>query len=374
MSDASTGSTRGASPRGAVGPLALIKHLREEGFTALDAATGEPLGTVGTGRQPHAVVVHPSGRWAYVPYMGSGTIEVVDLQELSVTTTVEAITAPVGAALAGDRLLVGTYGPLPGVTAPGLAVFETDATTGDLRLVDELELGRCAGIVVDGTGGVWAALKEDDTVVRLSADGDDLSVRERIHVPAGPQGMRYAPEYDIVGVDCVEGDAVAFLEADGGGLLGVVDAPNPRSGAVVPDHDRWFVSDTEGDGLTVVDLATMGDDTITDRVFLGTPTAFTDARPDGSLVVADAEDDDRVTFLDPAGPTVVSRVQTGERPHHARFTADGETCYVPNAGADTVSVLDVTDRADAVERTAEISVFEGAAPSGCYLTDRRRKR
>lgn len=359
------------SPAGRGRSLALVKHLRSEGLTAIDAATHEPLGTVGEGRQPHAMAVHPAGRWAYVPYMASGTIDVIDLRGPSVTATVDAGTAPIGAALTrgGRYLLVGTYGPMSGSTDPGLMVFETNAVTGRLALVDRFGLGPCAGITITATNDAWVALKEGNQVVHLS--GPPMSIRDRIDVPAGPQGVRYAPQYGLLGVDCVEADAVAFVDTTDGRIVDVVDAPNPRSGAVVPAHDRWFVSDLDGDGLTVVDLESVGAGADTERVPLGTPTAFTDAAPDGSLVVADASDDDRVTFLDPATLDVVARVRTGRTPHHAQFTADGRACYVPNTDDDTVSVLDTGRPFDAIEPLAEITVSRGAAPSGCYLTDRR---
>ena len=115
-------------------------------------------------------------------------------------------------------------------------------------------------------------------------------------------------------------------------------------------------------------------DDAADRVALGTPTAFTDATPDGAVLAVDAYEDDRVTFLDPATLDVVARVRTGETPHHPRFSPDGRVCYVPNTDADTVTVLDATQlRGDdpAAPVVTTIDFPDGSAPSGCFRTDRR---
>ena len=91
MHDAVTDPVDAARTAPAATPLALVKQLRGDGFTVVDAARHESLGQVGTGRQPHAVVLHPAGRWAYAPYMGSNTLEVIDLQRLSVAARLDDV-------------------------------------------------------------------------------------------------------------------------------------------------------------------------------------------------------------------------------------------------------------------------------------------
>jgi protein NirF len=384
MPDATPGDAGADSDaRRAAAPLAVVKHLHGEGFTVVDAARHERLGTVGVGRQPHTLAVHPGGRWGYVPYMASNDLEVVDLWTLSVVDRLaaEAGTAPVGAALSntGEYLFVSCYGALPGTDTPGLAVFETGGGS-DLALVDELPVGQAGGVVVDPANDVWVALKSEDAVVRLSGDAP-FGERDRFAVPGRPQDLAYAPGYGLLAANSAAGDSVTFFDALAGARLATVPAPNPRGGTAVPAADRWVVGNTDGDGVTAIDLAAVRDgasdaaDAAT-RVPLGTPTAFTDARPDGRLLAVDAYEDDRVAFLDPASLDVAARVRTGGTPHHPRFSADGSTCYVPNEDDDTVTVLDtsgpVADGDADVTHVTDVPVPEGAAPSGCYRTDRRR--
>ncbi|WP_226483311.1 hypothetical protein [Natrinema amylolyticum] len=378
MSDTSNTTARTRTDRRPAGPLALVKHLRGEGLTAIDAATHEPLERIGDGRQPHALAVRPGGRWAYVPYMGSNALEIVDLWTLSVADRVDEVgTAPVGAVLTrtGRYLFVSTYGGLPDDDQPGLAVFRTADERVDR--VARLPVGKAAGLAVDADNDVWVALRDDDELLRIGGT-PPFNVLDRFAVGAGPQDLAHEPTRGLLGVNNADGDSVTVVDTHAATVLGTVPAPNPRGGTAVPGSDRWIVGDTEGDGITVVDLEAVrrGDleSAVADRVPLGTPTAFPDVTPDGSLLAVDAYDDDRVAFLDPSSLGVVARVETGPTPRHPRFSADGRVCYVPSVDADTVTVVDVDDvrAGDPDPIAATIDVSEGAAPAGCFRTDRGR--
>ncbi|ELZ15059.1 hypothetical protein C478_05919 [Natrinema thermotolerans DSM 11552] len=376
MSDTSNATPRTRTDRRPAGPLALVKHLRGEGLTVIDAATHEPLGRIGDGRQPHALAVRPGGRWAYVPYMGSNALEILDCWTLSVADRVDEVgTAPVGAVLSrtGRYLFVSTYGGLPGDDRPGLAVFRTAGER--IEPVAELPIGKAAGLAVDADNDVWVALRDDDELLRIGAT-PPFDVLDRFAVGAGPQDLAHEPTRGLLGANNADGDSVTVVDTLEATVLGTVPAPNPRGGTAVPGSDRWVVGDTEDDGLTVVDLESVRrgetDATATDRVSLGTPTAFPDVTPDGSLLAVDAYDDDRVAFLDPASLDVVARVETGSTPRHPRFSADGRVCYVPSVDADTVTVVDVDGvrAGDSNPIAATIDVPDGAAPAGCFRTDR----
>jgi protein NirF len=370
-------------PSPAATPLALVKHLRGEGCTVIDAQHHEPLGHVGSGRQPHTLAVHPGGRWGYLPYMGSNTLEVVDLWSFEVSETLEQQevgTAPVGASLTrtGEFLITSCYGPLPDHDTPGLAVFET-SDSGSLRLVEQVPVGKAGGVVVDVRNDLWVALNDDDAVVRLAGE-PPFKEADRFAVPGDPQDMAYAPEYGLLGVNNMDDGSVTFIDTLAGELRGTVDAPNPRGGTVVPSADRWFVGDTDGDGVTAIDLdgvhrKTAGSIADTsERISLGTSTAFTDVTPDGELLVVDAYEDDRVTFLDPERLNVVQRIQTGASPHHPQFSADGDVCYVPNMDGDSVTVLDTSTLRAGDGEASVVTTIEfpdGSGPSGCFRTDRR---
>ncbi len=224
---------------------------------------------------------------------------------------------------------------------------------------------------------MWVALRDGDELLRLGGT-PPFDILDRFAVGAGPQDLASEPSRGLLGVNNADGDSVTVVDTRAATVLGTVPAPNPRGGTAVPGSDRWVVGDTAGDGLTVIDLEAVrrgdGEGAVADRVALGTPTAFPDVTPDGAVLAVGAYDDDRVTFLDPSSLDVVARVETGPTPRHPRFSADGGVCYVPSVDADAVTVIDVDDvrSGDPDPIVTTIDVPEGAAPAGCFRTDRGR--
>lgn len=355
--------------------LAFVKLMRGTGFAAIDVVRETNISTVGEGRHPHGLAVHPTGRWVYLAYASSGTVEVVDTRTLKIIDRTTAVgTAPIGIECSRDgrHVFVTAYGGLPEDEEPGLSILRTNARgNGILEPVEHRPLGTCAGIVTDATGGLWIALKDANELVRLDSS-PSFDVTDRIPVPGDPQDVAYEPTYRLLGVNNVADGSVSFVDVRERRVQATVDGPNPRSGAVSPLTDRWFVADTEDDGVTVVDV---GDDepSRVGRISLGTPTAFVDVAPGGEYIVIDAYDDNRVTFVDTRALEVVARVETGETPRHPRFAADGQRCYVPNVDDDSVAVLDTAplyDGGNTPTVQARIAVPEDSAPSSCFLTER----
>ncbi|WP_254766671.1 YncE family protein [Salinilacihabitans rarus] len=372
---------------GVEGELAFVKLMRDRGFAAVDVDGREEddgecefVARVGEGRHPHGLAFGPRGRRAYLAYASSGTVEAVDVRSSSVLDRTDAVgTAPIGVAASRDGryLYVTGYGDLPDDDGPGVTVLRTHARDdGRFEPVAHLPIGKGAGVVVDAGDDPWVALKDDGAVVRL--DGrPPFDVRDRLSVPGEPQDLSYAPGYRLLGVNDVDDGSVSFVDLAERRVVATVDAPNPRGGAASAAHDRWFVADTEGDGLTVVDLA--GErPTRETRLPLGTPTAFVDVAPGGAHVAVDAYEDDRVSFVDAGTLDVVARVRTGETPRHPAFAADGRRCYVANVDDDSVAAIDTSSLrepgSDPDPRLlARVDLPTDSAPSSCFLTERPRR-
>lgn len=353
--------------------LAFVKLMRANGFAVVDVVAERSLGTVGEGRHPHGLAFHPSGQWAYLAYASSGTVEVLDTNTLEIVNRfVDVGTAPIGIACTRDGryIFVTAYGDLPGTENPGLSILRTNARlSGELSTVDHRPIGKCAGIVVDASNDLWVAMKDDDELLRIA--NPSFNISDRFSLPGDPQDLAYAPGYGLLGVNNVEDGSVSFVDVRTPEVLGTVPAPNPRGGAVSPSTDRWFVADTNGDGLTVVDVA--GETpTLVDHISLATPTAFADVAPGGDYLVVDAYDDDRVAFVDTHTLSVIARVQTGPTPRHPRFSADGQRCYVPSVDDDTFTILDTSGLVDDKKPTVreQIDLPDDSSPSSCFLTER----
>jgi protein NirF len=363
-------------------PLAVVKHLRGDGLSILDAHQHDHLGHVGAGRQPHSLALHPNQRWLYVPYMGSNSLEVIDKWTLSVQRTLdesETGTAPVGAEVTrnGAYLFISTYGDLPEEHTPGLAVFEI-TQDGNVEPIAQLPIGKAAGLAIDIKNNVWVALNDADQVLHIRGE-PPFQTLDTFSVPGDPQDIVYSPGYGLLGINNVEAGCVCFIDTLDQSMLGTTPAAHPRGGSIDPTVDQWFVGNTEGDGITAIDLDCVRPATkqrmrnASNQIPLGTATAFTDVIPGGGVLVVDAYDNDRVTFVDTGTFESTTQIQTGGSPHHPRFSGDGRTCYVPSIDADTVTVIDTHAIKHSPEDVAVESVIDcpsGSGPSSCFRTDR----
>lgn len=368
-----TGATEGRIQGSEVG---LVKNMRSKGFSVIDTTTYEYIGQIGEGKHPHALAI--SSGFGYVPYMSSNFVEIIDLASLSVVGKIEEVgDAPVGASLTNDGryLFVTSYAPIPGEKKPGVSVIDTK----DNSITETVSLGKSAGVVTDTSNDIWVTLKDDDEVVKISGE-PPFEIIERFGLPSGPQDIIMSTDTSnqsqrgLLGVNSVEDDKVTFIENSE--ILSTVEAPNPRGGSFVEENERWFVSDTEGDGITVIDINQVrqgSSDPVLKRVSTGSPSAFTDVTPDGSIVVIDAYNDDKITFLDTDTLEILDRVETGDNPHHPQFGPEGNICYVPNMEDETVSVVNVEKiySGGSAEVVRHIEVPGGTGPSSFFQTQRR---
>jgi len=90
---------------------------------------------------------------------------------------------------------------------------------------------------------------------------------------------------------------------------------------------------------------------------LGFTPAYAKLSPDGHLWVTDT-DNGRVVLYDPDADVLQHVITVGAGAHAIDFSADGETAYVSNQMANTVSVIDVSSR------TVKKTVVVGNKPNG----------
>jgi outer membrane protein assembly factor BamB len=85
------------------GRIVFVPHEVGDEVTALDAATGQLLGSVNIGSMPTEVLPAADGRRLFVAMRGEGRIKVVDLATIQVTGSVDVGTQPESMILANDQ-------------------------------------------------------------------------------------------------------------------------------------------------------------------------------------------------------------------------------------------------------------------------------
>ncbi len=297
----------------------LLVLLRDASALAIvDPASGNVLGRVPTGRDPHEVTASPDGRLAFVASMVDG-ISVIDLAAQEEIRRVD----PGPGSQTHDVLYAGdkVYFTIEGYKSIGR--YDPSADTIDWTL---------------GTG----------------ADGTHMLVLDR------ERGAMFMPNTGSNSVTMVEN----VMEGPSRARLTDIPVPGERpEGIDLSPDGRELWTATRGDGgVSIIDVESRR---VVETLDLGMQDAnrlkFT---PDGRVLIIDGEAASLVV-MDAATRSVIERVSVG-----STDTGDGAVLVAPDGrraflglrAADRVSVVDL----DTLEVTLEIPMGDGAGP-GCLF-------
>lgn len=353
----------------------IVKNAASSYFNAVDLGSGEVLGQVGDGRYPHTAVFHPEKQIAYLLYISSAHLEVLDLTTLEPIQRYEDLgKAPVGSALGPDAeyFFVGTSAGLPGSDSSGVIALSID-DEGLVELAGQRELSRSSGMRIGTDGRLYVGQQRDSSVVALSADSD-LTVQARYEVGEKPHDMYVLEDDETLVVNNAHESCATFVDLAVGEVIGDAETgENPHGFAVAdgPDYRYGLFPAREDERVAAVDLDAVaaGDDPTTAFVDVGTTTGFAGVTPDGRYAIVDSYDDPFVTIIDLTDLEVAGRVTVGDEPLHVVFDDDGEECYVGNMDSSEVAVLDTAPLAD--DRPEDVTVARritglGEKPSGIF--------
>ncbi|WP_226483312.1 YncE family protein [Natrinema amylolyticum] len=364
-----------ASDRSSGAPT-IVKNAASSHFSAVDIEDGEVLKAVGDGRYPHTALFHPDAPVAYLLYISSAHLEVLDLERLETVQRVDRLgTMPVGSALGpdGDRLFVGTAVALPDAPDPGVLAFEIDAD-GRLEAGGARPLSRSSGMRIGPDGRLYVGQKTADEIAVCSADSQ-LAVEARIPVGAEPHDLYVLEDDGLLVVNHAGGSSASFVDPETGRVRCTAETgTNPHGFAVAdgPDYRYGLLPAREDERVAVVDLEAVaaGESSPTEALLdVGTTTGFADVTPDGRYAIVDSYEEPFVTILDLGDRSIAGRVEVGGEPLHVVFGPEGEECYVGNMERTDLAVLDVRPLAD--DRPADVSVARrieglGDKPSGIF--------
>ena len=285
------------------------------------------------------------------------------------------------------------------VTVAGNSLAAIDPASN--RVVAAVDLGTRPGAVVFGSGSVWTANPDDQTVSRVNPA--TMRVQQIIPVGGPPTGIAAAggglwvvqsnmnpdsnsisvaqinPEYNSLGsavpIDNVVPQGSGAVTAWGNsvwvapstGLLTRLDAltgqptgrlnPNtsPTGMAITPDGAIWL-TDSEANEVVRVDPTGL-----TTPILVGNePTAI--AAGAGAVWVVDSLDD-TVERIDPSSRSVTDTIPVGDSP--AGIAVGDGSLWVANAGDGTVTRIDPAN--DHIQKTIHV----GGSPTALTVADGR---
>jgi DNA-binding beta-propeller fold protein YncE len=354
----------------------IVKNAASSYFTAVDLDRGEVRAQVGEGRYPHTALFHPTEPVAYLLYISSAHLEVLDLETLETIQRVDDLgTAPVGSALGpnAEHIFAGTAVDMSGTDDPGVLALSIDED-GTVEHAGQRALSRSSGMRIGTDDRLYVGQKREAEVVALSADAE-LTVEDRFPTGEKPHDMYVLPADDLLVVNNAGESFATVLDIEAGTVRCEPETgENPHGFAVAdgPDYRYGLFPAREDERVAVVDLdaAAAGDGDPTEAlVDVDTTTGFAGTTPDGRYAILDSYDESFVTVLDLTDLTVASRVEVGGEPLHVVFADDGEECYVGNMERRDIAVLDTAPLAD--DRPDDVTVSRrlsglGEKPSGIF--------
>lgn len=372
-----TSTTTTTDRRAEANRPAIVKNAASSHFSVVDLAAGTVIAEVGEGRYPHTVLYHPSEPIAYLLYISSAHLEVLDLETLETRQRIDDLgTAPVGSTIGPDTeyLFVGTAVETPSSDDPGIIALSITAD-GRLEHAGERPLSRCSGMRIGPDDRLYAGLKNEAAVAAITPDAE-LTVEDRIPTGEKPHDMYVLDESGYIVVNNAGESFASFLDPRAGRVQCTAETgANPHGFAVARSDDYHYgIFPSRDDAqVAVVDLEAVdaGADNPTKALIdVGVSTGFAGVLPDGRYVLVDSYDDAYVRILDLAELSMVGRVQVGGEPLHVVVDPDGERCYVGNMARNDLAVLDTAPLLDG--RPGDVTVERrveglGEKPSGIFL-------
>jgi len=301
----------GITPSAQRGPARLLVLNKEDATLAIvDPASGQVLGRVPTGPQPHEVAVSTDGTIAFASNYGNAghTISMIDLaarKELR-RIDVSPLSRPHGLAFANAKLYftaeadrkIARYDPATGTIDwqfdTGQATTHMLLPTKDARTIFTSNIGSdSVSAIQQGAGGDWT-----QTV---------------IPVGKGPEGIDLSPDGREVWSAHSRDGGVSVIDVATRHVTQTIDVATKRSNRIklTPDGRFALVSDDGGGELVVLDAPARK---VIKRIPLGRSPEGIVVPPTGGVAYVAVNGDNLIAAIDLKTWQVVKKIPTGNGP------------------------------------------------------------
>jgi YVTN family beta-propeller protein len=285
----------------------LVVNKTDATLSIINPRSGETIGRVPTGANPHEVAASPDGRIAITTDYVGNSLSVIDvaarreirrvaLRDLRQPHGIEFVGKIAVFTAEGDRSIAG-YDPASNritwrfPTAQDTTHMVTASRDG--RTLFTSNIGSNNITILERAGESWRAT----------------------HVPvgAGPEGLTLSPDGRELWTAHTGDGAVSVIDISGKKVIARVDARTRRSNRVKFTRDGRYalISDLDGGEVVVVDARTR---TVIRRVRLGSMPEGILVPPDGDRVYVAVTGENRVVAIDVKTLVVVQSIATGRGP------------------------------------------------------------
>lgn len=236
-----------------------------------------------------------------------------------------------------------------------------DTRSGSVRTVKNTPAMHHNAIFSPDGREIWAAAMEPQGRV-LVYDAATLNLLKEIPVGAQPAEVTFSSDGRRAFVANGESGSVTVIDRAAKTVAGTVPVGHNPVGAWPGSDQRMYVDNEESKTVSVLNASTLQ---VEQTLELGFMPGMASLHPNQrELWVSDAENGKVVIFSRPQPNASLVRAReivTGAGAHAIAFSKDGQTAFVTNQGAGTVSVL------DAATGTKRRDLKVGAKPNGLAI-------
>ncbi len=315
-------------------PALLVLHKGESAMAIVDPASGEVVGRVSTGQDPHELAVSDDGKLAFASnYAGPGprggnTISVIDIAARKELHRVDLgpLSRPHGLWFSDGKLYF---------TAEGsMAIARYDPASNKIDWLLGLGQDRTHMIMVS---------KDQKTIFTSNVSSNTISIIERANPRQGPPGGFGGPPPGGPGGPPPGGPGGPPPDGPGGPPPGGPGGPPPDGPGGPPPG--FGGQPRGGPGGPPPGGPGGGPSWRQTLISVGRGPEGFDVSPDGKELWTAHMGDGRISVIDLASKKVVKTIDAGARgPNRLKFTPDGKLALVSEIGGGGVIVLDTTNR------------------------------
>lgn len=283
-----------------------------------------------------ACVAH-AAPFAYIPE-ANGNVSVMNVENLSVVATIPLGGSPYGIA----------------VNPGGRRAYVTNPPRAEVSIIDTAAQGVIANIPVAGNpmGAVLNTAENRLFVVHNNSGPGGVSTLSVINTEnqqfitsvalgLGAQRIVMNPTGSRLFISNTQGNSITVVDAVTYGVIATIPTPDGPLGMVVdPAGQRLYVAQfgnaTGGISVTVIDIAT---NTVVSSVRVGFRPDSLVFHPNATRLFVTNRNSDTVSVIDPGSLAVTATIPTGQGPAGIDITPLADFVYVANSIGNTVTVI-----------------------------------
>ena len=289
------------------GPLLLVLNKNDATLSFIDPASGNTLGAVRTGPDPHELTTTSDGRLAIATNYGGNSLSVIDI---AARTELQRLAFP------------DLQRPHGIETVGGLVVFTAEANQAVAAYDPATNRIAWRTSTRQNVTHMVIASRDGQTLFTSNIGSNSITILERagnewrathVSVGAGPEGLDLSPDGRELWTAHSEDGRVSIIDVTSKRVTHSFDAGTRRANRLKFTRDGRFalISDIDAGELVVVDAKAR---TVARRVRVGASPEGILVPPQGNRIYIAVTGDNRVVALDLTTFAIVQTITTGRGP------------------------------------------------------------